>query len=61
MPEGVRRLFFEFLYLTSIIRSLINKYIKYGRDYLFWNKEEEIVSLIKNNQFLAKQFKMQQN
>jgi hypothetical protein len=31
---------------------------------LFWkgiHSEEEIVSLIKNNQFLAKQFKMQQN
>lgn len=25
------------------------------------HSEEEIVSLIKNNQFLAKQFKMQQN
>nr|DAE50157.1 MAG TPA: hypothetical protein [Bacteriophage sp.] len=31
MPKGVRRLFFEFLYLTSIIRSLINKYIKYEK------------------------------
>lgn len=44
MPKGVRRLFFEFLYLTSIIRSLINKYIKYGRNYLFWNKSRLLIA-----------------